>query len=57
MRVRKKYIITLQEARKLMGKDAAQLSDQQVLELIRQITVLGEYIKSLAKVRKTDMVK
>jgi hypothetical protein len=41
-----KPIISVNEARKLLGKDARELSDQEIIELITLLTETAQYFLS-----------
>jgi len=52
-----KPVITVKQARKILKGDAAGLSDDDILALVRAIETLADYIWSNASVLKTGMVK
>lgn len=46
-------IISVKEARKLLGKDAGELSDQQIVELLEDLTILARLQLKNFSVRKS----
>ena len=52
-----KPLITIPEARKLLGPDAKTMSDSEIVAMVASIGVLAEQAFQIKTVRKTGMVK